>query len=208
MADLTVNPRSALAGVLVAGRYGRADGPPGLVIGERTSLSLASIVPRKGQSGALAALVKSAYGLDLPTAPRLIGGPMPDGRSIAFIWAGLDQWLVVAEGIEDMERELTAALGRRAMIADQSDGRCVLRLGGPKAREVLAKGVAVDLHPRMFRPGDVALTMVAHLGVQLWQLDGAPTYEVAMFRSLAGSFWSWLAASAAEFGYLVVAEGR
>ncbi|MFI5014126.1 MAG: sarcosine oxidase subunit gamma [Hyphomicrobiales bacterium] len=208
MADPTVAPRPALADVLVAGRYGRIEGPPGLIVSERTGLSLASIIPRKGQSGALAALVKSAYGFDLPATPRLGGGPMPDGRSITFIWAGLDQWLAVTEGMENVERELTAALGKRAMIADQSDGRCVLRLRGPKAREVLAKGVAVDLHPRVFKTGDVALTTVAHLGVQLWQLDEAPTFEIAVFRSLAGSFWSWLAASAAEFGYLVVAEGR
>ena len=104
--------------------------------------------------------------------------------------------------------ELTIGLGKRAMIADQSDGRCVLRLRGMKAREVLAKGIGIDLHARAFKPGDVALTLAAHVGVQLWQLDDAPTYEIAVARSLAGSLWAWLSASAAEFGYEVVDELR
>ena len=58
----------------------------------------------------------------------------------------------------------------------------------------------IDLHPRAFKPGDTAVTCVAHIGVQLWQIDDAPTYEFAVARSLAQSFWHWLEASAAEYG--------
>jgi methylglutamate dehydrogenase subunit D len=208
VADLLVNPRAALADVLRAGRHGRPEGPAGLIVCERAHLSLASVIARKGQSEALATLVKSAYGIDLPATPRFAGGPMPDGRSILFVWSGPAQWLVLAEGAEDFERELTIGLGKRAMIAEQSDGRCLIRLRGAKAREVLAKGFTIDLHPRAFKPGDVALTLAVHIGVQLWQLDEAPTYEIAFARSLAGSLWSWLSTSAAEFGYEVVDEIR
>ena len=41
---------------------------------------------------------------------------------------------------------------------------------------------------------------VAHVAVQLWQTDDTPTYTFSVARSLAGSFWDWLAASAAEYG--------
>jgi heterotetrameric sarcosine oxidase gamma subunit len=206
VADIALTPRAALAGLLVSGRHGRPDGPAGLRICERGQLALVNVLARKGQAAALAALVKNAYGIELPTTPRMVGGPMPDGRSLSFIWAGPDQWLGYAEAAPDLEGELVMALCRRAMIADQSDGRCVIRISGPKAREVLAKGFALDLDSRVFRPGDVALTMAAHMNVQLWQLDETPSYEIAMFRSLAGSFWSWFAASAGEFGYEVVEE--
>jgi methylglutamate dehydrogenase subunit D len=30
----------------------------------------------------------------------------------------------------------------------------VLRITSPRVRDALAKGVAIDLHPRAFRPGD------------------------------------------------------
>ncbi len=73
-------------------------------------------------------------------------------------------------------------------------------------RDVLAKGVPVDLHSRAFKAGDVATTVVAYIGVQVDMLDDAPTYQVTAPRSMAGSFWSWLSASAAEFGYEVVAR--
>jgi sarcosine oxidase subunit gamma len=44
------------------------------------------------------------------------------------------------------------------------------------------------------------MTGVAHIAVQLWQTDDAPTYVLSVDRSLAGSFWDWLAASGAEHG--------
>ena len=37
--------------------------------------------------------------------------------------------------------------------------------------------------------------------LQLWQVDDAPTYDVAFFRSYSGSFWNWLTESAGEYGY-------
>jgi sarcosine oxidase subunit gamma len=42
------------------------------------------------------------------------------------------------------------------------------------------------------------------MGVQSWQVDDAPTYELAILRSVSASFWGWLTASAGEFGYEVV----
>ena len=99
---------------------------------------------------------------------------------------------------------LRAVLGPFAAVTDQSDARLVLRLSGPRVRDVLAKGVAVDLHPKAFKPGDVTSTLVAYVGVQIDMLDAAPTYQLTAPRSMAGTLWSWLSASAAEFGYDVV----
>jgi sarcosine oxidase subunit gamma len=80
----------------------------------------------------------------------------------------------------------------------------VLRLSGRNIRDALAKGCLIDLHPRAFRPGDVALTSIAHISVQLWVVDEA-TFELAVPRSMAMSFWSWLRASAAPYGVEVAA---
>ena len=77
------------------------------------------------------------------------------------------------------------------------------RLSGPCVRTVLAKGVPLDLHPRAFGPGYAAVTAVAGIGVHLWQLAGEPTYELAVPRGFAASFWRWLAAAAVEFGFAV-----
>jgi sarcosine oxidase subunit gamma len=77
-------------------------------------------------------------------------------------------------------------------VSDQSSGYVVYRLAGPAARTLLQRGAAIDLHPAAFPPRAAAVTMIAHLGVILWLADEAPTFEVAVFRSFAGSFQHWL----------------
>jgi sarcosine oxidase subunit gamma len=77
---------------------------------------------------------------------------------------------------------------------------------GPRARDVLQKGVLIDLHPGAFKAGDVAVTPVAHIGTHLWQADDTPAYEIAVFRSFAEAFRHWLEEAGAEFGVDVAVE--
>ena len=196
MPDLA--PRSAFIGLPV--RSGRAEGEPGVTVRPRDGLALARVIARKGRADDLAAAIRSRYGLDLPVTPKRVtqGG-------LAVIWSGPGQWLAVAEDGRDLALELSKAIGAFAAVSDQSDGLAVLRVSGPRARDALIKGVGLDLHPRAFGPGDAAVTVIAHVGAQLWQLDDRPTYEIAAYRSFAGSLWRWLEASAAEFGCAVEA---
>jgi methylglutamate dehydrogenase subunit D len=194
-------PCSALRGLALPGRYGAANGEPGVVLSERADLALAAVMVRKGANEALAKRVRAVFGLDLPTTPgRAARGPL------AVVWAGPGHWLAVTEGRggTSLEELLRHDLSNLASISDQSDGRAVVRIAGIRARDVLAKGVPVDLNPRVFTAGDAAVTTVGHIAVHLWQLDETPTYEFAVFRSYAAAFWRWLMDSAAEFGAVVV----
>ena len=192
--------RSAIAGVAIPGRFGRKDGAPGVTLAERVDLGIATVMARKGQGAALRDAVRTAYGVDLPDTSRFVAG-----ASAGFIGTGPGQWLAVSERLPngDLARDLSAKLKGRASISDQSDGRAVIRIGGPRARDVLAKGLPLDLHESVFGPGNAATSVIALMGVTLWQVNDAPTYDIAVFRSLAGSFWKWLADSAAEFGFEV-----
>ena len=90
-----------------------------------------------------------------------------------------------------------------ASVVEQTDAYGVLRLTGPRVRDVLAKLFFIDLHPDAFKPGDVASTVAAHMGVTLWRPEDAPdgaVFELAVHRSMASSFWHALHASAAEYG--------
>ena len=198
----SAHERSPLAGLAVAGRFGAASDAPGLMIEQRT-MALASVTARRGQAAALAAAVSEHYGIALPDGPR-----RATNNAIAFAGVGPNQWIASAgtSGAADFVARLRADLGAYAAVVDQSDSRLVLHLAGPRVRDVLAKGLSVDLHPRAFKAGDVATTLVAHIGVQLDMLDDAPTFQMTAPRSTAGSFWSWLTASAAEFGYEVIAK--
>jgi heterotetrameric sarcosine oxidase gamma subunit len=194
VASFTLTPASGLAscGALTAGHAGTA----GMMVSER-SVSMCSVIVRKGGHALLAERVQAEFGVELPQARKTTGaGP------VEFIWAGRDQWLAVSEAGDGraLEQRLRSALGPAASLNDQSDGRTVLRLSGPRVRDALAKGVPVDLHPRVFKSADTAMTVVSYINVHLWRVDDAPTYDIAMFRSFAVAFWDWLAAAAAEFG--------
>lgn len=191
MPDLA--PRSAFIGL--PARSGRAEGEPGVTVRPRDDLALARLIARKGRADDLAAAIRARTGLDLPTTPKRV-----EQGGLAVIWSGPGQWLAVAEDGRDLARELSQAVAAFAAVSDQSDGLAVLRVAGPCARDTLIKGVGLDLHPRAFAPGDAAVTVIAHIGAQLWQLDDRPSYEIAVYRSFAGSLWRWLEASAAEFG--------
>jgi heterotetrameric sarcosine oxidase gamma subunit len=232
VADPTILPattarrRSAFEGLAVVGRHGVAEGSPGLTVREMTGLALASVVARQGQADNVRNLVAEPTGIDLPVSPRRIEGAAGTaGDGLSFVFAGPGQWLAVAEasaverfaaaagldpamaGSAALEMSLRAMLAGAAAVAGQGDGRGILRLSGPSARDVLAKGTAIDLHPLSFAPGDAAMTWCAHVDVTLWQRDADPTYDVVVPRGFAGTFWHWLEESAAEYGIAVVTPG-
>lgn len=189
--------RSAFHGLLHPGRHGHPAGPAGLVVRERIGLALVTVIARNGKGDALAAAVRDAFGLALPPANR-----RAEAGPYAALWGGPGQWMLTADPhAADGFAARVASLSRGlALSADQSDGRGVLELSGPRVRDVLARGIAVDLHPRAFGPGSVALTMASHVDVALWQLDEAPTYGLAVARGFAGSLWEWLDETALQFG--------
>jgi methylglutamate dehydrogenase subunit D len=200
VSDRTLHPLSALSGIAVPGRYGKEEGEPSVVITELAGLGLATVACRKGQAAALSAAVGKAYSVDLPASSRVA-----QGAAVRFIGYGPGQWLAVSEALanEALASELAAKLQGLASVSDQSGGRTVLRVSGNRARDVLAKGLPIDLDPRPFPLGSAATSAISHIGVQLWQADDTRSYDIAIFRSLSESFWRWLTASAAEFGYEV-----
>ena len=95
-----------------------------------------------------------------------------------------------------------AALDGAASVIAQTDGLAVLRLSGSRVRDTFAKGLPIDLDPRVFAVGDVASSILAHIGVTIWRADET-AYDVAVPRSFAADFSHWLAESAGEFGLAV-----
>ena len=177
--------------------------PARLAVCERTDLALASVIARRGAERALAAKVGDAFSLALPLTPH-----RSEAGGVAFVWAGPGHWLATAEGEAGhrFEARLRTTLAGLASVSDQSDGRAVLHIAGPRARDTLAKGLPVDLDPSVMQPGGALVSAIAHIGVHLWQLDAMPTYECAVSRSYAQSFWHWLEACAAEYGLTVAPE--
>lgn len=178
------------------GRFGRGDGPPGLVLQEYTQFSLASVVARRNQAERAAAAALQACGAAPPTSPAFT-----TSGDLAFIWSGPGHWLALEpQGTEPVESRFGAVFGSLASVFDQGGSRVLLELRGPRVRDVLAKGVSIDLHPRAFKSGDAAVTTASHLAVHLWQVTDEPVYRLLVVRTYFDSLWRWLAVSAVEYG--------
>jgi sarcosine oxidase subunit gamma len=198
MPDPNLRSRAPLDGLTRAGQFGAESIKPGLVIEERTDLALATVIARRGEMQNLRHAISAAFGLALPEGSFVV-----TKNGVSFAGIGIGKWLTAAEGPAAVGyvSRLASHLVALASIADQSDGRVVLRLSGERVREVLAKGIPLDLHPRNFKTGDIASTMVSQMGVQILQLNDQPTFQLIAFRSFAGSLLSWLTKSASQFGY-------
>lgn len=202
MSEPVLAARSCLAGVAKPGRYGRI-GACGVTLGEVTGLAMAAISARLGQTASLSAAIEQQFGVGLPSRSIRLACP-PN----AFSWSGPGQWLAVSQQGGDLADLIADCVGDLASVTDLTGSRAVIRLSGPKAREGLMKVLPIDLHQRAFAVGDTALTVASHISLQVWQIDAAPTYELACQRSLGVSLWEAVSAAVAEYGYSVDADPR
>ncbi len=186
MAQPILNRASPLADVARRGRFGADRALPGVELSVRHPASIVAVIARRGKADELAIALKGL-------------------SACAVHWAGFDQHYVVADDRTEgaLHDELKHRLNSMASISDQSHGRIIIRIAGPKSRTVLAKGTSVDLHADEFPVGKSAVTQMAHVGVHLTR-TGADAFELSVFRGFAESFWGWLTQQAEEFGYQVM----
>lgn len=113
---------------------------------------------------------------------------------------GPNEWLLVSSGSHWSETMTIPG----ATLTDVSHARIVVRVNGEKSRDMLAKGCAIDLHPRQFPVGTCVQTSIAKIGVILHRPQNDDSFMLYAARSYAGSFWHWLTSASNEYGYHVV----
>jgi sarcosine oxidase subunit gamma len=121
---------------------------------------------------------------------------------LALSWAGPTSWLAIASDWPDLELDLKTVLGKAASVVDLSDAHVVLRIKGAMASALLAKGLSIDLHHRVFKPNDTAITLLAHIVVQIWQVDEGPNFDLSVPRATIHDVVHWLRAAGGEFGLM------
>ncbi len=179
--------------------------PRGIRLAERTGLGKIDL---RGDPSERAFMTGVGRVLDLllPTEPNTSAAK----NAITALWQGPDQWLLTcpADDLAFFLNTLRQALaGSHFALTEVTDGRIALALAGPSARDVLAKGCPLDLHPRTFKPGDCAQTLLAKANVLL-HLRAAdppadPTFDLYVARSFAPYLWSWLEDAGLEYGVQV-----
>ncbi|TWS17936.1 sarcosine oxidase subunit gamma [Tsukamurella asaccharolytica] len=132
--DNPISPLGARAATLI----------PGL-----TEERYAAMVTVWARADAVAA-TGAELGVALPTVP----GTAAVAGNRTVVWMGPEEWLVLDREVppEDIIAATTAA----AAAVDVTSQRIALRLRAPWARDVLAAGCAIDLHPSRFGAVDGA----------------------------------------------------
>jgi sarcosine oxidase, subunit gamma len=133
-----------------------------------------------------------ALGVELPLMPNRWHG----GERMAAIWLGPDEWLIVAPQGEaaNVEQAMREARPNDPWLSlvDVSHNYTRVALSGPSARDVLAKGCALDLRPDQFATGDCAQTVLAKAPVLLRALPEVDSFELWFRNSHAGYLAVWL----------------
>ncbi len=204
--------RTALAHLERVARAGPlpAAGSAAVLLGERRPRGQFTLRGDSGDEGFVPA-VRRACGLIVPTAPNTVTNAADGTR---LLWLGPDEWLLAvperaAAGVGEALR--TAQAGVHMAVVDTTDARTVLLLAGPRARDVLAKGCPLDVHPRAFAVDHCAQTLLARAHVLLHRIhdlpeDAGPAFELYVHRSFADYLWHWLEDAAGEYGFAIVAD--
>lgn len=188
----TLIARTALGSALDGGL--RVHGDPAVVVLRELPASAMLDLRLDPANAAALGAAQNALAVTLPLTP---GKAVANAERVVW-WFGPDQWLVMVPAVAD---PLIGALERDGISAvDVSDLRAEFELAGPRAADILRKGCAIDLHSRVFGPGDCALTALARVRVALRQTDERPGYRILVERSVAPYLWSWLADAMMEFG--------
>ena len=190
-----VEARSQLVGRIKPGRYGAGETPQ-VTLSEVRGRQIVQAAGWPDTFYAISRRIAAAAG---GTVPGTFGiAAVAD--TVTAIWAGAERLWFTADDPTLMSRFDGKFTDEDAVFLDISDSRAVLRVTGLKARNVLAKGIAVDLHTSIFPVQAIAHTMVEHAGVLVHRV-GPEAFELYVPRSYAVNLWHWLTESAAEFGY-------
>ena len=160
---------------------------------------LAQVNVRLDAKGAAADAVALALGLQLPLEPNTV----VRAGELTAVWLGPDEWLVVGPpgSQADLEARVREAAGDEPVsVTDVSAQRTTLLVAGPRARDLLAHGCSLDLHPRAFGSGRCAQTTLGRTQVVLVARDEPRAgFWVLVRSSFAGYLADWLLDAATEY---------
>jgi len=191
--DIRRSPASHLAGALEAGSI---EGTVVLKEGPFQTMAGVRVDPGSEAGSRIAPVVGG-----LPARCGEVAGT----ERVSVLWLGPSEFLMVApeEAHDslggDLIGSLVSALGDApGQVVDLSANRTTFELAGPRARAVLEKGCALDLHPRSFSPGTAVNTEVGNIPVILLK-SGEESYRIFPRASFADFLGRWLLDAMREF---------
>ncbi len=152
---------------------------------------------RSSDTAFLAALLKV-----LGCEPPIGANTMVESGDHRIYWLGPDEWLLITPTGKQgqVQAQLRKALdGVFSAVVDNSSGLTLVEVAGENAGPLLATGCPLDLHPRVFKPGQCAQTRLAKAGMTITPMRDGPGFEIIIRRSFADYLLLWLQDAALVF---------
>lgn len=167
------------------GRFGKSDGAAEISLIACPETALLQIITAPGRD----------------TVNKAVSEALEPFGSFELRNAGPGQWFALSDaapGKLDLNA-LETALAGAADVVDQSSGRIRIAIEGRPVRDVLSKGIPIDLHTEVFTVGETATTLCGHISVHLTR-TATDRYEIIVLRSYALTLWESLIAMGLEYG--------
>ena len=148
----------------------------------------------RGFDDSVLAALDRCLAVDLPRKPNDAAGADPRAIGLAP-----GEWMIVGGGVPS-EALLAAAAGARiAHVADLGEGRVCYAIAGPRARDLIAKGCTIDLHPRAFGSSRAVQSALAQVFVLIDRPSDEPVFHIYAEVSYAQHLDLWFADAVLEF---------
>jgi sarcosine oxidase subunit gamma len=132
-------------------------------------------------------------GVDLGVPLPVVPGTSNRSGDTLVLWLGPDEWLVTDA---PDAKQLSTVDG--AALVDVSAQRTTVLIEGECARDVLAHGCPLDLHPTAFPVGACAQSLLAHVPVVLVRV-AEDAYWVLVRASFARHVADWIDDASIEY---------
>ena len=159
---------------------------PVLAIAERAGFSLLQVA---GRGDSVWREISSVVG----AIPERVGDVLASGGRTLMRVGPAQIWIIGPQ-----TDDLADRLPNNCIVTPLSHGRTRIGLSGAPARDVLAKLIPVDTHPRAFAPGQFALTGIHHTPVTV-HCTGDDSFDVYALRTFAADVWDAITDAAREF---------
>ena len=163
------------------------------------------------------AAIKSILGENPPQTPLTSiplfleeNGKKPAKANGTLIWIAFDEWMIwyprtLNNKIEAGLKEALA--GQHAALVEVGDYYTILELSGPRARDLLGKGLPLDLHESAFPVGmaaashfqQAAILLVREADKKADKQSSIPCFSVQIRWSFARYLWDYFTDGAKEW---------
>jgi heterotetrameric sarcosine oxidase gamma subunit len=190
--------RSALAAVYKPGQNGAREAPASVAIFERVGRTLVQVSGWPGAFDPVCRKLETLLNCRMPASGLRA---VSEGVLSIFRVGPERLWLVGPADDEMLQRLDESALGHDAVVTEIGQSRTVVRVMGTGARELLNRGLPVDLDAAVFPVDAFAQSVIQHIPVLVHRIPliGDDGFEIYITSDYSVSFWEWLTGAAQSF---------